>query len=58
MNTAISWGTYIWLLIIETSEGMLESVKRRFFGSSNSSSEIRNLQANERFRILPPTTAH
>ncbi len=58
MNSVISWGTYIWLLTIETSESILKSVKKRFFDPSNSSFEIRNPQANERFRVLPPTTAH
>jgi hypothetical protein len=58
MNRAVSWITYIWLLTIETSEGMLESVKRRLFGHSDSATEIRNPQLNERFRILPPTAVH
>jgi hypothetical protein len=58
MNKSISWATYIWLLAIETSEDVLESIKKRLFERSNSSSEIRNPQTNERFQVLPPTTTH
>jgi hypothetical protein len=58
MNRAISWITYIWLLIIEASEDVLESAKSQLFEHNESATEIRNPQLNDRFRILPPTTAH
>ena len=58
MNKAISWITYIWLLTIEASEDLLESVRRRLFEHSDSAIEIRNPHLNDRFRILPPTPVH
>jgi hypothetical protein len=57
MNKAISWVTYSWLLTVEVSEYIFESAKRRLFKRSDSAIEIRNPQLNDRFRILPPTTA-
>jgi hypothetical protein len=57
MNKVISWLAYCWLLTIEASEYMFESVKRRLFKRSDSATEIRNPQLNDRFRILPPTTS-
>jgi len=58
MNRAISWTTYIWLLTVETSEDLLESVKRFLFEHSNYSTENRERYLNETFRMLPPTAAH
>jgi hypothetical protein len=58
MNRAISWTTYIWLLTMEASEDLLESVKRLLFEHNDPATEIRNHQPNERFRILPPTAVH
>jgi len=58
MNKAISWITYIWLLTIEASEDLLESARRRLFERSDSATETRNPQLNDRYRILPPTPIH
>lgn len=56
MNKAISWVTYIWLLTIETSEDVLESVKERLFRHGGSAIAIRDPETNERFRLMPPTS--
>jgi hypothetical protein len=58
MNRAISWITYIWLLTVETSEDLLESVKMLLFEHSDSAIDSRERHLNERFRILPPTAVH
>jgi len=58
MNKAISWTTYIWLLTMEASEDLLESIRRLRFEHSHPSIESRDHHLNERFRILPPTAVH
>jgi len=58
MNRAINWITYIWLLTVEASEDMLESVKRRLFEHGDSATEIRKPQLKDSFRVLPPTAVH
>jgi len=54
----MSWITYIWLLTVETSEDLLESVKMLLFEHSDSAIDSRERHLNERFRILPPTAVH
>jgi hypothetical protein len=58
MNKAISWTTYIWLLTMEASEDLLESIRRLLFEHSDPSIESRDRHLNERFRILPSTAVH
>lgn len=55
MNRTIGLTTYIWLLTVEASVDILESVKRVLFERADSATETRNPHLNEGFRILPPT---
>jgi hypothetical protein len=55
MNRTIRLTTYVWLLTVEASVDMLESLKRVLFERTNSATDTRDPHLNEGFRILPPT---